>query len=84
MPFQGAWFLRKAQLLRNADDAWWYMGYYSPRFPGYHFISHLKLRQYSYRGRDGEHLSDSTGTGGSSIPNHLHHQTSDLLVEGAS
>lgn len=59
------------------------MGYYSPRFPGYHIISHLKLRQYSYRGRDGEHLSDSTGTGGSSVPNHLHHRTSDLLMEGA-
>lgn len=58
-------------------------GNYSPHFPEYHFISHLKLRQYSYRGRDGEHLSDSIGTGGSSIPNHLHHQTSDLLMEGA-
>lgn len=59
------------------------MGYYSPRFPGYHFISHLKLRQYSYPGREGERLSDSTGTGGSSVPNRLHHRTSDLWMEGA-
>lgn len=54
------------------------------RFPGYCFISHQKLRQHnSYCGRDGKHLSDSAGTGGASIPYHLHHRASDLLMEGA-
>lgn len=33
--------------------------------------------------RDGEHVSDSAGTGSVSIPNHLHHPTSNLLMEGS-
>lgn len=69
-------------ILRNAADAQWYMEYYSLRFPGYRFIPHQKLRQYPYWGRDGECLFDSAGTGGVSIPNHLHHRTSDLWMEG--
>jgi hypothetical protein len=32
---------------------------------------------------DEEHASDSAGTGGASIPNHLHHPTSNLWIEGA-
>lgn len=32
---------------------------------------------------DGEDGSDSAGTGGASIPNYLHHPTSDLLIEGS-
>lgn len=69
-------------ILRNAADAQWYMGY-SLGFPGYNFFPHQKLRQHAYRRRDGEHLFDSAGTGGTSIPNHLHHPTSDLWIEGS-
>lgn len=32
---------------------------------------------------DGEDGSDSASTGGASLPNYLHHPTSDLLIEGS-